>query len=111
MSDTPNNPDPVVSELANDPDMEELVEMFVNELPGKAAAIQKALADQDLETLGKLAHQLKGSAGGYGFPSITDAANALEASARVDEDLVSLVAQAKELTSLCERARPRGATD
>ena len=111
MSDTQNTAGPVVSELANDPDMAELVEMFVNELPDRTAAIQKALADQDLEALGRLAHQLKGSAGGYGFPSITDAAKALEAGARMDEDLVSLLSQVKKLVSLCERARPGAPTD
>jgi len=95
----------LVSELAGDAEMADIVEMFVAELPGKIAAIEDALARQDLATLGAIAHQLKGAAGGYGFPSITEAAMALEVGAKAQEDLDSLRQRLEALADLCQRAR------
>ncbi len=96
-------PDELVSELA-DEDMLELVEMFVSELPDRIAAIEGAIAEQDLATLATLAHQLKGSAGGFGFPSITEAAKALESSAKAGAELEMLAKQTCALAELCGRA-------
>ena len=41
----------LVSELSADPDMIELVEMFVQELPGKAEALERSLAEGDWDSL------------------------------------------------------------
>ena len=65
---------PLLSDFASDPDMLELVEMFVAEMPQRVAAIEKAVSDSDTASIASLAHQLKGAAGGYGFGCITDAA-------------------------------------
>ncbi len=104
-----NAPDALVSELTDD-DMLELVEMFVGELPEKIAGMEKAIGEQDLATLGTLVHQLKGSAGSYGFPTITDAARAVEASAKTGEEPETLAEQIRALTELCGRARAGAAT-
>ncbi len=95
----------LVSELAGDADMVELVEMFVEELPDRVAAIEKALADQDFETLAGLTHQLKGTAGGYGFPTITDASKEAELTCKAADDLEKLASDVKALSELCCRAR------
>ena len=105
MGETDTSTKPVVSEFCNDADMMELVEMFVDELPDKAAAMEKAFNDQDLDELRRLSHQLKGAAGGYGFPTITDAAKVVEADVRAEEALEKLAQEVKELVSLCGRAR------
>lgn len=105
MSDSPSTTNALVSELTDDADMVELVEMFIDELPDKLSAIMTALAGQDFDDLARVAHQLKGSAGGYGFPAITEAAKELEDTASADRDLETLIAQVKELTSLCGRAK------
>jgi HPt (histidine-containing phosphotransfer) domain-containing protein len=60
------NPQPLVSELASDPDFAELLAAFVSEMPKRISTLETALTASDLETLARLAHQLKGSAGGYG---------------------------------------------
>ncbi|MBT4863850.1 MAG: response regulator [Planctomycetaceae bacterium] len=99
-----HQPAALVSELADDEDMLELVEMFVGELPERIAAIERSIDEQDLETLGVLAHQLKGAAGGYGFPTMTDAARLLDASMKAGEELATIVEQARALTDLCNRA-------
>lgn len=105
MSEIPNTTDVLLSEFAQDEDMVELVEMFVAELPDKIASIEKALAESDLTTLNQLAHQLKGAAGGYGFPSITDTAKQVEDMTKADADMEKLSSTIEELASLCSRAR------
>lgn len=94
----------LVSTLASDPDMRDLVEMFVGDLPGRVAAMEAALAAADCVALSRLSHQLKGAAGGYGFPAITDAARTLEASARAQAEFTALEQQFKALADLCKRA-------
>lgn len=95
---------PIVSSLAGDPDLQQLLDDFVRNLPQKASALMTVLAEGDLATLQRLAHQLKGSAGGYGFPIITDAARCLELTARTTQDLEALSEQVRELAELCRRA-------
>ena len=100
-----NKVDALLSELAGNPDLAELVEMFVGGLPARVEAIERACAAQDLDTLAGLAHQLKGSAGGYGFPLITEAAANLEQSAKARESLESLTEAVRHMTDLCRRAQ------
>jgi PAS domain S-box-containing protein len=104
-----NTRDTIVSTYADDPDMVELVEMYIGELPDRVAAIEKALNDQDHDTLAKLSHQLKGSAGGYGFPTITDAAMQVESGALANAEVEALTAQVRELCDMCTRARANNA--
>ena len=72
---------PLISEVADDEEMAPLVEQFVASLPARATALLEATFAGDLTRLARLAHQLKGAAGGYGFPTITDAAALLEQAA------------------------------
>jgi len=107
MSDTHTRNDAIISEYADDPDLLDLVERFVEELPRRIAALQLKLNEQDFQSLAGLAHQLKGAAGGYGFSSITDSAAALERSARVPESLDRLAQELQYLADLCRRAKAR----
>lgn len=110
MSTRPARP-PIVSELGKDPEMLELVEEFVRALPKKAADLYEMLRQGDLDTLTRLAHQLKGSAGGYGFPMITEAARQLEQCAKDAGDPGILEQRIREIADLCHRATataPRG---
>jgi HPt (histidine-containing phosphotransfer) domain-containing protein len=70
--------EPIRSQYADDPDMLELVKEFAAELPGRAEEIEGLLDRSALPDLQRLAHQLKGAGGGYGFPQVTEAAAALE---------------------------------
>ena len=99
----------LISEFADDADMVELIEMFVDELPDRVAAIEKAVSDQDLENLRALAHQLKGAAGGYGFPTITDAAEFLESSVKTNQAADQVKQQIDVLADLCGRAMAKPA--
>ena len=98
--------DKITATVSSDP----AFSMFVDELPDRLAAIEKAMNEQDLVALAKLTHQLKGSAGGYGFPSITDAAKVVESSANTDNDLAALAEQTRALVDLCRRARATAET-
>ena len=53
-------------------------------------------------------HNLKGSAGGYGFPSITALAQELEQQLMRDELLDSVIAQVQELVQLVRRVEGYG---
>jgi len=98
-------PDALVSELAGDADLAVLVAQFVAELPARVTALHTALANEDRDSLARLAHQLKGSADGYGFPSITQAAQEVEAHARAGEGLDRVGQDVQALAALCCRAR------
>ena len=110
MNELENPADTLVSGLAEDPDLADLVEEFVGELPARAQAIERACAEQDIDTLTRLAHQLKGSAGGYGFPAITEVAANLERNAKAREGLDKLTEGVREVIDLCSRARARPET-
>ncbi|MBT6157512.1 MAG: PAS domain S-box protein [Planctomycetaceae bacterium] len=93
------------SELTDDEDMLEIVEMFVDEMPDKIAAIEAAIAENDLATLGVLVHRMKGAAGGYGFPTVTEAARLADASVKAGEEWATIVSQARAVVDLCRRIR------
>ena len=100
----PSAAEMLVSEFADDPDMIDLVEVFVDGLSDRVAAIEKALSERDLDSLSMLAHQLKGSGGSYGFTPITDSARDVETVLKADQDLEELREKVRELTDLCGRA-------
>jgi len=93
---------PIVSEFVDDLEMREVLASFVGGLGGQIGRARAALDAGDLETLQRIAHQLKGAAGGYGFMCITDAAASLEQS--VKGGSVDLQEKLVVLTGLCRRA-------
>lgn len=97
---------PLTSEFAADPEMRDLVAYFVQALPERVDAMRAALAESRLRDLQRLAHQLKGAAGGYGYPSLGSAAGALESSIRDagTPSLPQIQEQLDELVALCGRA-------
>jgi CheY-like chemotaxis protein len=96
---------PLYSEIAADPDMEELLAYFARAMPAHVRTLETAWRTQDGERLWHVAHQLRGSGGGYGYSAITDAAAALEAAVKggiqpgAEAALVALLA-------LCRRVSP-----
>jgi HPt (histidine-containing phosphotransfer) domain-containing protein len=85
--------------------MKEILHQFVRDLPERSSAILRASQASDVETLKRLAHQLRGAAGGYGFPRITEAAAAVERAIVLGAEAPSLQRHVEELASLCRRAR------
>lgn len=106
---TPADTDaPLRSEYANDPEMADLVEAFVTELPQRVNEVAGAFRSGNAEALKRISHQIKGSAGGYGFPSVGEAAARVEAALRDSADptaaLGRLNGEIQALVDLCCRA-------
>jgi HPt (histidine-containing phosphotransfer) domain-containing protein len=95
----------LVSSFADDEDMKEIVHQFVRGLPERSAAVVRACEVRDWTTVKRLAHQLKGAAGGYGFAGITDAAKDVEQAVEDALDAPSLQLRVETLADLCRRAR------
>ncbi|MBX3372791.1 MAG: Hpt domain-containing protein [Phycisphaeraceae bacterium] len=99
-------PHPLYSTLAGDDEMADLISYFVAELSNRVEALQAAFTEGDEDRLRMLAHQIKGAAGGYGFPAITAVAGDLERVLQSDGRGMSEVdRQVRDLIDLCRRAR------
>ncbi|MEL6329865.1 MAG: Hpt domain-containing protein [Planctomycetota bacterium] len=100
----------ILSEFWDDPDMSELVEEFAQRLPGLVAELGDAVENRDEANAAKIAHQLKGAGGGYGYPEVSSLAGKLEHELRsgqgLDGETPSMV---RSLFELAERVR-RGVT-
>jgi HPt (histidine-containing phosphotransfer) domain-containing protein len=88
---------PVRSEYADDESFRELLGDFVGTVPDKRRSMADLFRGGEIDELGRLAHQLKGAAGGYGFPEVSTAAALLQDAchdrdaARVDQALNELL--------------------
>lgn len=100
------NPDsPVRSRYADDPTMRAIVARFASALPERSDRLRQALLKADLDALNSLAHQLKGTAGGYGFDSISSAAAELEEETlSLEADLAMVRERVEDITILCTAA-------
>lgn len=98
--------EPLRSCFAGDADMVELVQEFVQELPGRAQTLAQLMQAAQLDDLRRAAHQLKGAAGGYGFPTISESAGTLEKMLHggTQNQASELQARVNELVALCNRA-------
>ena len=77
-ADPAEPPAPLVSTLADDPDLGPLVALFVADLPRRAADLAALRGAGDADGVERLAHQLRGAGGSYGFDPITDRADDAE---------------------------------
>jgi CheY-like chemotaxis protein/HPt (histidine-containing phosphotransfer) domain-containing protein len=73
---------PIVSEYAGDPVIAEILGPFIENLPTQVEAMQIARVNGRCDEVQRLAHQLKGAGGGYGFPMLSAASQILEDAAR-----------------------------
>lgn len=64
----------ILSDFAEDPDLAEVIHEFVAGLPAQMEQMRVALANGYFEELQRLAHQLRGAGGSYGYPTLTDVA-------------------------------------
>ncbi|HEX8342653.1 MAG TPA: PAS domain-containing protein [Tepidisphaeraceae bacterium] len=98
----------LISTLAGDQVVGPLVDSFLDELREQVGALAGIAHDVDPSQTGQIAHQIKGAAGSYGFPTITRAAADLEhAVGQGDADAAATLLA--ELTDLCRQATGRDA--
>ncbi|MCA9246056.1 MAG: Hpt domain-containing protein [Planctomycetales bacterium] len=96
---------PIYSAFGVDPDLADLVDLYVEEMPERIASVQQLRDAKNWPDLGRLAHQIKGSAGSYGFDEITPFAYRLEQAAKDSEPPAEIEQAADELVEICLRAR------
>ncbi|MCY2991538.1 MAG: ATP-binding protein [Planctomycetota bacterium] len=92
-------------DFADDPELGELVDLFVGQMPDRIKVFESQAQSRDWHALARFAHQLKGAAGSYGFDAITPSAVQLEAAVREAQSEERILSSAAELVSLCRRMR------
>ena len=105
MTQTANETELLYSTLASDPDLNEIVEMFVNEMPERVDKLLGELERNNLEGLQRVAHQLRGAAGSYGFHQLTPYASRVEDAVDQDEPEDRIREAVDELAEMCQRVR------
>ena len=95
---------PLYSTLGADPDLGEIVEMFVDEMPERISNLLDHFNTSNWEELRRAAHQLKGAAGSYGFDPISPAAARLECAVRDTKPENEIRRTLDDLVSLCQQA-------
>ena len=105
MAEMSLSSEPIYSTLAGDPDLDELVGMFVSEMPERVAALESLVAAGDWDNLRRAAHQLKGAAGSYGFGQISPSAARLEVAIRQACPEEKVRQAVEDLVNLCRRAQ------
>ncbi len=100
---------PIVSMFADDPDMQEIIGMFVQEMPERVEQLEQSWRASEFDLVKRVAHQLKGAGGGYGYPELGEVAGKLEsslnrlASSTQATSLDQIRAQLNELIDMCNR--------
>ncbi|MFH1267709.1 MAG: Hpt domain-containing protein [Planctomycetota bacterium] len=105
MTQTLTTNEPLYSPLSGDPDLRDIVEMFIEEMPDRTARLLDRLNASDWEGLRRLSHQLKGAAGSYGFGPITDSAARVEEAVRESSPEEEIRRLVDDLVSFCGRAQ------
>jgi len=91
---------------APDPRFGALKDAFVGEIATRISAIEKAIATEDLTAAAELSHQLKGTAGCYGMPEISQAAGCLQTAAESAAHGSDLHESFTTLKELCQNVTP-----
>ena len=105
MDQTVSDKVDIYSPLADDPDLRQIVEMFVQEMPGRTTLLLNQLLGGDWQALRSTLHQLKGAAGSYGFDPISHCAAKAESTLRNNASEEDIRAAIEELIELCGHAR------
>lgn len=95
----------IYSSLGSDPDLGEIVTMFVDEMPDRIANLLKRLELEDWTGLERAAHQLRGAAGSYGFDALTPQAGVLERALRDHQSEEKIRREVESLIELCQQTR------
>jgi PAS domain S-box-containing protein len=111
-SGTPADPAPgttadagaILSTFRDDPDMVDILGEFVGHLPLRMAEMRQAAGAGAWDALGRLAHQMKGAGGSYGYAGLTEAARDLESHVKQGDVERAMMAM-NHLAQLCERVQ------
>ncbi|MCL2701787.1 MAG: ATP-binding protein [Phycisphaerae bacterium] len=98
---------PIYSELADEPELADVIDSFVRQLPQRLAEMQQAFAAGAYNELTRLAHRVKGAGGSYGYPTLTNRAKELEDAAKNGdrEAIILSLAWLGQMVNAVERGR------
>jgi len=85
------NGDKIVSTMIDHRGMKKIIVEYIEGLPMEVAKMQEMIDRNDLPSLKRVAHQLRGTGGGYGFDSITDLAADVENAIKEGKDRESVI--------------------
>lgn len=89
----------------NNPQLRPLIVDFIDRMTAQADELAAALTSgQDPVLIQKMSLELKGSAGGYGFPSVSEVSSEIYRLSMDGASAESLDAKCRELIGLCQRA-------
>jgi CheY-like chemotaxis protein/HPt (histidine-containing phosphotransfer) domain-containing protein len=97
---SPGRRDGIASQFADDPQLADILPGFVERLSSQLDALCEALQEEKLEDVERLAHRIKGAGGGYGYPTLSEAAKSLEAAAKT-HDMGGATAALAEVKEVC----------
>ena len=110
MADAQPGKGPIRSDFDGDPEMKELLELFLKDLPVRIESLIAAHAAGDVARLTRLTHQLRGASAGYGYPDLGNAAGLVEDRIRrlgaeaEPQALARIGADINALVDMCRRA-------
>lgn len=88
------------STVGDEPSIQALLTRFISRLPERVKAIRACMEEQDLAKLRQAVHQLKGAAGGYGYPQLTEQAGRAEDKLAVADTLEPVKTEIDSLIAL-----------
>ena len=88
--------------LSMDEELQELAKLFVGGLPERLGKLVQAYKSGDLNTVKSIAHQLKGTGSGFGYPQITKLSEVINRKI-LQNELDDLESNIQALTSYCEQ--------
>ena len=93
----------ILTKYTDDPQLVEIIRDFVASLDQKVADFRSLLTRREIGELERLAHQIKGVGGMYGYPCLTETASLIEQAAREGQDVGLLAELIEEFAALCEQ--------
>jgi signal transduction histidine kinase/CheY-like chemotaxis protein len=91
----------VTEDLVDDPEYQELVNKFLEDLPEKLQDINKAYQNHDWPNMKSLIHKLKGTGASFGFPVITELATMIHKDL-LDSNYAALQRTVIDLNKSCQ---------
>ena len=100
------NDDFIVSELASDPELVVVAEMFIERLGEALSQMREAFENNDMKTLKDLTHEIKGAGGSAGFGILTEKCAAMEPLI-LDNKIEDVKVRLADFFELCKKVRAK----
>lgn len=97
--------EPLFSTMADNEEMLELINQFVDGLAPLVSELEKATAKGETDAMKRIVRSLKGQAGSYGFEPISKLAQDVESLLAADTPPASMAKTTRELIRMCRMAR------